>query len=182
MDAVGRERRLKQLQDVEQAIELSLAAQSEAKRVELERYEGELERRKEEQEYVDSIEEDVKWLGWDWGENLFFASDYFETLYGYAVQLIEKGLAFVDSQSQEEIREQRGTLTEPGQNSPYRDRSIEENLDLFQRMRAGEFEDGAHVLRAKIDMASPNMNMRDPTLYRIRHGVIHHQTGEEWCI
>src|SRR5947199_888201 len=123
---------------------------------------------KEDVEYVEAIEEDVKWLGFEW-DGLFFASDYFERLYEFAVDLIRRGLAYVDSLSADEIRAHRGTLTEPGRNSPYRDRSVEENLDLFARMRAGEFEDGASVLRAKIDMASPNMNMRDPTLYRIRH-------------
>jgi glutaminyl-tRNA synthetase len=136
---------------------------------------------KEEVEYVDSITEDVRWLGFDWDDRLFYASDYFHKLCDYAIELIKKGKAYVDSLSADEIREYRGTLTKPGKNSPYRDRSIEENLDLFERMRAGEFEDGAHVLRAKIDMASPNLNMRDPTLYRIRR-VPHHRTGEEWVI
>jgi glutaminyl-tRNA synthetase len=136
---------------------------------------------KEEAEYVESIQEDVRWLGFNWEDRLFYASDYFEQLYQYAVQLIEAGKAYVCSLSADEIRESRGTLTEPGTNSPYRDRSVEENLDLFQRMRAGEFEDGAHVLRAKIDMASPNLIMRDPTLYRIRK-VPHHRTGNDWCI
>ncbi|MFT5405829.1 MAG: glutaminyl-tRNA synthetase [Verrucomicrobiales bacterium] len=136
---------------------------------------------KEDIEYVDSIQEDVRWLGFDWGENLFFASDYFGKLHGFAIQLIEKGKAYVDSLSAEEIREHRGTLTEPGKPSPYRERSVEENLDLFARMRAGEFEEGAHVLRAKIDVASPNMNMRDPTLYRIRKAT-HHRTGDAWCV
>lgn len=136
---------------------------------------------KEEQEYVDSIARDVHWLGFDWQDRLFYASDYFEQLYAFAEQLIEKGLAYVDSLSAEEIREHRGTLTEPGKNSPYRERSIEENMDLFRRMRAGEFKDGEHVLRAKIDMAHPNMVMRDPTLYRIRHAR-HHRTGDKWCI
>jgi glutaminyl-tRNA synthetase len=136
---------------------------------------------KEEAEYVESIQEDVRWLGFNWEDRLFYASDYFEQLYQYAVQLIEAGKAYVCSLSADEIRESRGTLTEPGINSPYRDRSVEENLDLFQRMRAGEFEDGAHVLRAKIDMASPNLIMRDPTLYRIRK-VPHHRTGNDWCI
>jgi glutaminyl-tRNA synthetase len=136
---------------------------------------------KEDIEYVESIQEDVRWLGFDWNSRLFFASDYFEQLYGYAVQLIRLGKAYVDSLSAEEIRDYRGTLTEPGKESPYRNRSVEENLDLFKRMRAGEFEDGAHVLRAKIDMASPNFNMRDPTLYRIRRAV-HHRTGDKWCI
>src|SRR5207244_10431408 len=116
-----------------------------------------------------------------WGDKLFYASDYFERLYQYAVQLIKEGKAYVDSLSADEVREYRGTLTEPGKDSPYRTRSVEENLDLFARMRAAEFADGAHVLRAKIDMASPNVNMRDPTLYRIRHAV-HHRTGSAWCI
>ena len=137
---------------------------------------------KENVEYVDSIQGDVRWLGFDWQERLYYASDYFEQLYGFAVELIEKGKAYVCDLNAEEVRDYRGTLTEPGRESPYRRRSVEENLDLFRRMRNGEFEDGERVLRARIDMASPNMNMRDPTLYRIRHGVIHHQTGEEWCI
>ena len=136
---------------------------------------------KEEVEYVESIKEDVRWLGFHWGDRLFYASDYFEPLYQHAVQLIKAGKAYVCSLSPDEIRESRGTLTEPGRNSPYRDRSVEENLDLFQRMRAGEFRDGDHVLRAKIDMASPNLIMRDPTLYRIRK-VPHHRTGKDWCI
>ena len=136
---------------------------------------------KEEVEYVESIKEDVRWLGFDWGDRLFYASDYFEQLYQYAVQLIKKGKAYVCSLSTEEIRQYRGTLTEPGKESPFRTRSVEENLDLFERMRAGEFEDGTHVLRAKIDMASPNVIMRDPTLYRIRR-VPHHRTGNKWCI
>ena len=119
---------------------------------------------KEETEYVESIQEDVRWLGFDWGKNFFFASDYFDQLHGFAVQLIESGHAYVDSLSAEEIRTYRGTLTEPGKPSPHRDRSLEENLDLFARMAKGEFAEGEHVLRAKIDMASPNMNMRDPTL------------------
>ena len=135
---------------------------------------------KEEVEYVDSIKEDVAWLGFTWDAELY-ASDYFERLYQFAVELIEQGKAYVDSLSAEEIRAYRGTLTEPGKNSPYRDRSVAENLDLFARMRADEFPDGAHVLRAKIDMASPNFNMRDPTLYRIRHAS-HHRTGHTWCI
>ncbi len=137
---------------------------------------------KEDAEYVDAIKRDVRWLGYDWGDREFFASDYFERLYEYAVQLIKQGDAYVCDLSPEQVREYRGTLTEPGRNSPYRDRSVEENLDLFTRMRAGEFPDGAKVLRAKIDMASPNINLRDPAIYRIRHGVIHHQTGNEWCI
>ncbi len=136
---------------------------------------------KEDVEYVDSIREDVRWLGFDWGEHLYFASDYFEKLYDYAVELIQKGKAYVDSLSADEIREYRGTLKEPGRKSPYRNRSVAENLDLFERMKNGEFEDGAHVLRAKTDMASPNLLMRDPTLYRIRK-VSHHRTGNKWCI
>ena len=136
---------------------------------------------KEEIEYVESIKSDVRWLGFDWEDRQFFASDYFDKLYHYAVQLIKSGNAYVDSLSVQEIREYRGTLTEPGRESPYRHRSIEENLDLFTRMRAGEFEDGAHVLRAKIDMASGNMLMRDPALYRIKH-VSHYRTGDKWCI
>ncbi|MBL6927648.1 MAG: glutamine--tRNA ligase/YqeY domain fusion protein [Rhodospirillales bacterium] len=136
---------------------------------------------KEEQEYVDSIQKDVRWLGFDWGDNLFFASDYFDQLYAWAVQLVKAGKAYVDDLSADEIRAHRGTLTEPGKNSPYRDRSIEENLNLFQRMRAGEFEDGARVLRAKIDMASGNMNLRDPVMYRIVHES-HPRTGDAWCI
>jgi len=135
---------------------------------------------KEDVEYVDAIKADVAWLGFKWTE-LLFASDYFERLYQSAVQLIRHGQAYVDSLTADEIRSYRGTLTEPGRNSPYRDRSVEENLDLFARMRAGEFADGLHVLRAKIDMASPNLNMRDPTLYRIRHAS-HHRTGDAWCI
>jgi glutaminyl-tRNA synthetase len=136
---------------------------------------------KEEVEYIESILEDVKWLGFDWGDNLFYASDYFDQLYEFAVQLVKDGKAYVDDLSAEEIRQYRGTLTEPGQESPHRNRSVEENLDLFQRMKAGEFEDGEKVLRAKIDMASPNMNLRDPTLYRVRK-VDHHRTGDKWCI
>jgi glutaminyl-tRNA synthetase len=136
---------------------------------------------KEDVEYVESIESDVRWLGFDWDAREFYASDYFEALYNYAEGLIRDRKAYVDSLSADEIRDYRGTLTEPGRNSPYRDRSVEENLDLFHRMRVGEFPDGAHVLRAKIDMTSPNMNMRDPTLYRIRHAA-HHRTGDLWCI
>ena len=136
---------------------------------------------KEDREYVDAIIEDVRWLGFDWGENLRHASDYFEELYGFAVELIGQGLAYVDDQSAEEIRANRGTLTEPGADSTYRSRSREENLALFERMRAGEFADGTCVLRARIDMASPNINLRDPTLYRIRH-VPHQRTGDAWCI
>jgi glutaminyl-tRNA synthetase len=135
---------------------------------------------KEDVEYVDAIKEDVRWLGFSWNAELY-ASDYFERLYQFAVELIRKGLAYVDSLSADEIRAHRGTLTEPGRNSPYRDRSVAENLDLFTRMRGAEFPDGAHVLRAKIDMGSPNLNMRDPTLYRIRHAA-HHRTGDTWCI
>lgn len=135
---------------------------------------------KEDVEYVDSIQEDVRWLGFQW-DNLFYASDYFETIYQYAEQLIEKGLAYVDSCSTDEIRQMRGSLTQPGTPGPYRDRPVAENLDLFRRMRAGEFPDGAHVLRAKIDLAHRNMNMRDPLLYRIRHAD-HHRTGNKWCI
>ena len=136
---------------------------------------------KEDVEYVDSIKADVRWLGFDWGNREFFASDNFEKLYQYAVYLIKDGNAYVDSLSAEKIREYRGSLTEPGRDSPYRTRSSEENLDLFRRMRAGEFKDGAHVLRAKIDMASPNLNMRDPTIYRIRR-LTHHRTGDQWPI
>jgi glutaminyl-tRNA synthetase len=136
---------------------------------------------KEDVEYVESIQEDVRWLGFEWSGEPRYASDYFETLYGYAVSLIERGKAYVDSLTAEEIRAYRGTLTEPGRPSPYRDRPIDESLDLFRRMRAGEFEDGAHVLRGKIDMASPNITMRDPVLYRIRRAH-HHRTGDAWCI
>jgi glutaminyl-tRNA synthetase len=136
---------------------------------------------KEESEYVKAIQKDVRWLGFDWKEHLYYTSDYFERLYDYAVKLIKKGKAYVDSLSADEIRRYRGTLTEPGQDSPYRNRSAEENLDLFERMRAGEFEDGTHVLRAKIDMAASNLTLRDPTLFRIRH-VRHHRTGNQWCI
>lgn len=135
---------------------------------------------KEDVEYVESIKEDVKWLGFDWDE-LFFASDYFEEMYNRAVLLIKKGLAYVCDLSAEEIREYRGTLTQPGKESPYRNRSVQENLDLFDRMRKGEFQDGEKVLRAKIDMTSPNMNMRDPVIYRIVHAS-HHNTGDKWCI
>jgi glutaminyl-tRNA synthetase len=136
---------------------------------------------KEEVEYVDAIIEDVRWLGFDWEDRLYYASDYFEQLYDFARQLIRTGKAYVDDQTAEEIREHRGTLTEAGTNSPWRERSVAENLDLFQRMRAGEFEDGTRVLRAKIDMAHPNLIMRDPTLYRIRK-TSHHRTGDQWCI
>ncbi|WP_027364446.1 glutamine--tRNA ligase/YqeY domain fusion protein [Desulfotruncus alcoholivorax] len=136
---------------------------------------------KEEVEYVDSIKEDVRWLGFDWGDRLFYASDYFERLYEYAVQLIKAGKAYVCDLSPDEIRLYRGTLTQPGKESPYRSRSVEENLDLFERMRAGEFADGSKVLRAKIDMASPNLNLRDPVIYRIMRAT-HHRTGDKWCI
>jgi len=136
---------------------------------------------KEEQEYIDAIQEDVKWLGFDWGSSAFYASDYFEILYKWAEHLIQNGKAYVDDLSAEEIRAYRGTLTEPGRNSPHRERSVEENLDLFAQMRAGKFEDGTHVLRAKIDMASGNINMRDPVLYRILHAE-HPRTGNDWCI
>ena len=136
---------------------------------------------KEEQEYIDSIIADVRWLGFDWGDRLFYTSDYFEQLYNWAVHLIKEGKAYVDDLTPDEIRSYRGTLKEPGKNSPFREREIDENLDLFQRMRAGEFEDGARVLRAKIDMAAGNMNMRDPVLYRILHAH-HPRTGDAWCI
>jgi len=136
---------------------------------------------KEEDEFVQSILEDVKWLGFNWNKHLYYASDYFERIYEYAVQLIKKGAAYVDDLSGEEIREYRGTLTKPGKESPYRNRSVEENLQLFEKMRAGEFSDGAKVLRAKIDMASQNMNLRDPVMYRILHAE-HHRAGDKWCI
>ncbi len=136
---------------------------------------------KEEQEYVDSIIESVKWLGFDWGTHLYYASNYFDTMYACAEYLITAGHAYVDSLTADEMREYRGTLTEKGKDSPYRTRSAEENLDLFRRMKAGEFPDGAHVLRAKIDMASPNINLRDPAIYRIKHAT-HHNTGDKWCI
>jgi glutaminyl-tRNA synthetase len=136
---------------------------------------------KEDIEYVDSIQQDVRWLGFDWAERMFYASDYFEQMYAFAEQLIQDGYAYVDSLTADEIRDFRGTLTEPGRNSPHRSRSAAESLDLFRRMRAGEFPDGAYVLRASIDMGSPNINMRDPTLYRIRHAT-HHRTGDTWCI
>ena len=135
----------------------------------------------EDVEYVESIQEDVRWLGFSWDDRLYYASDYFEKLYECAETLIRDGKAYVDSQSAEEIRERRGTLKEPGQDSPFRTRSVEENLELFRGMRAGSFPDGAHVLRACIDMASPNINMRDPILYRIRRAH-HHRTGDRWCI
>lgn len=136
---------------------------------------------KESQEYIDAIQRDVRWLGFQWKGNIRYASDYFDVLHDYAVELIKRGKAYVDSQSAEEMRQNRGTLSEPGKNSPYRDRSVEENLDLFARMRAGEFDEGSCILRAKIDMSSGNINMRDPALYRIRKAH-HHQTGDKWCI
>jgi glutaminyl-tRNA synthetase len=135
----------------------------------------------EEARYVDSIQKDVHWLGWDWGEHLYYASDYFEKMYEYAVHLIKKNLAYVCDLTAEQVNEYRGTLTSPGKDSPYRNRSVEENLDLFRRMRYGEFEDGSRVLRAKIDMKSPNLNMRDPVMYRVLHAD-HHRTGGKWCI
>ena len=135
----------------------------------------------EEQEYVDAIQEDIRWLGWDWTGGMFFASDYFEQMYEFALQLIDAGKAYVDDLTAEEIREYRGTMSEAGRNSPHRDRSVEENRDLFERMKAGEFPDGTRVLRAKIDMSSPNFNMRDPVMYRILHAV-HPHRGDEWCI
>ncbi len=136
---------------------------------------------KEEDEYVEAIKEDVAWLGFDWGEHLYFASDYFAQLYLWAVQLIKAGKAYVESQTAEQVRENRGTLTRPGVDSPYRTRSVEENLELFEQMKNGDFPDGTHILRAKIDMSSPNMNLRDPALYRILHAH-HHRTGDTWCI
>ena len=136
---------------------------------------------KEEVEYVDSIQEDVRWLGFDWEDRLFYASDYFDQLHAYAVQLIQTGHAYVDSLSPEQIREHRGTLTEPGKESPYRNRTVEDNLDLFERMRSGDFKEGEAVLRAKIDMAAPNLNMRDPVIYRVMHAT-HHRSGDAWCI
>ena len=136
---------------------------------------------KEEQEYVDSIKEDIRWLGFDWEVREYFASDYFDKLFEYAVELIKKGVAYIDSSTSEEIRDQRGTPIQPGKESPFRNRSVDENLDLFQRMKKGEFGEGAHVLRAKIDMSSPNMNLRDPIMYRILHKT-HHRTGDKWCI
>jgi glutaminyl-tRNA synthetase len=136
---------------------------------------------KEEVEYVESIKDDIRWLGYDWEDREYYASDYFDTLYGYAIQLIKSGKAYVDDLSADEIREHRGTLTKPGMESPYRNRSIEENLDLFQRMKDGEFPDGTRTLRAKIDMSSGNLNMRDPVMYRILHAT-HHRTGDDWCI
>jgi glutaminyl-tRNA synthetase len=136
---------------------------------------------KEEVEYVESIKEDVRWLGFDWGDREFYASDYFEQLYQFALQLIKSCKAYVCDLDADQMREYRGTLTEPGKNSPYRDRSVDENLGLFQRMRAGEFADGSRTLRAKIDMASPNINMRDPVMYRVLRST-HHRTGDRWCI
>jgi glutaminyl-tRNA synthetase len=136
---------------------------------------------KEEDEYVEAIKQDVAWLGFDWGEQPLFASDYFAQLYRWAIKLIEKGKAYVDSQNAEEMRANRGTLTQAGMDSPYRDRSVEENLQLFEKMKNGDFADGSHILRAKIDMASPNMNLRDPAMYRILHAQ-HHRTGDKWCI
>jgi glutaminyl-tRNA synthetase len=136
---------------------------------------------REEQEYIDAIEADVRWLGFDWGEHLYFASDYFDQLHAWAVHLVRAGKAYVDDLSADEIREHRGTLTEPGRNSPFRDRPVDENLDLFERMRRGEFPDGARVLRARIDMAAPNINLRDPVLYRIVHAA-HPRTGDAWCV
>lgn len=137
---------------------------------------------KESIQFVESIIEDVRWLGFTWGARAYYASDYFEKLYGLALELIDQGLAYVDDLPADTVRNLRGTLTEPGHASPYRERAVAENRDLFQRMKVGEFSDGSRVLRAKIDMASPNINMRDPVLYRIRHGVVHHQTGAEWCL
>ncbi len=136
---------------------------------------------KEDIEYIEAIKKDIKWLGFDWGEHLYFASDYFEKMYQYAIELIKKGKAYVDSHSADQIREYRGTLTAPGKNSPYRDRSIEENLELIEKMKNGEFPDGAHVLRAKIDMSSPNINLRDPVMYRIQH-TDHYRQGDKWCL
>ena len=135
---------------------------------------------KEETEYVESIQEDVRWLGYEW-DHLFYASDYFDQLYLWAIKLIKAGKAYVDDLTADQIREYRGTLTQPGKDSPYRNRSVEENLNLFERMKAGEFPDGSRVLRAKIDMSSPNLNMRDPVMYRILHAE-HHRTGDKWCI
>ncbi len=136
---------------------------------------------KEEQEYIDAIQEDLRWLGVNWGEHIYYTSDYFEKIYNFALKLIRKGLAYVDDLSADAIRTYRGTLTKPGKNSPYRERSIEENLELFEKMRAGEFKDGEKTLRAKIDMSHPNINMRDPVMYRIKHAV-HPRTGDKWCI
>jgi glutaminyl-tRNA synthetase len=136
---------------------------------------------KEDVEYVESIQEDVKWLGFSWDDRMFYASDYFERIYEYALKIIKEGKAYVCDLSADEIRGYRGTLTEPGKESPFRSRSVEENLDLFERMKSGEFQDGSRVLRAKIDMASPNLNMRDPVMYRILRAN-HHRTGDTWCI
>ncbi|MEE3157316.1 MAG: glutamate--tRNA ligase family protein, partial [Pseudomonadota bacterium] len=136
---------------------------------------------KEEQEYIDAIKADVEWLGFEWGGDVRYASDYFDQLHAWAIELIKAGKAYVCELTPEQAREYRGTLTEPGKNSPFRERSVDENLDQFQRMTAGEFADGAKVLRAKIDMAAPNMNLRDPIIYRIRHAH-HHQTGDKWCV
>ena len=136
---------------------------------------------REDTEYVESIQEDLKWMGFDWGDGLYFASDYFDQLYDYAVELIQQGKAYVCDLSPQEIRDYRGTVTQPGKNSPYRDRTVSENLDLFARMKNGDFPDGACTLRAKADMASPNMNMRDPVMYRIKH-TSHHRTGDKWCM
>ncbi|RLB72605.1 MAG: glutamine--tRNA ligase, partial [Deltaproteobacteria bacterium] len=136
---------------------------------------------KEEDEYVEAIKEDVSWLGFDWGDHLYFASDYFDQLYLWAVQLIKAGKAYVDSQTVEQMRETRGTLTQAGVDSPFRNRTIKENLELFEKMKNGDFPDGTHILRAKIDMSSPNMNLRDPAMYRILHAH-HHRTGDKWCI
>jgi glutaminyl-tRNA synthetase len=137
---------------------------------------------KEDLEYVDAIKEDIRWLGFDWGDREYYASDYFDELYDWAIKLIKRGVAYIDDLSADEIREYRGTLTKPGRNSPYRDRPVDENLDLFERMKNGEFPDGTRVLRAKIDMTSGNMNMRDPVMYRILHEPPHHRTGDKWCI
>jgi glutaminyl-tRNA synthetase len=136
---------------------------------------------KEEAEYIEAIKQNVRWLGFDWQDRLFYASDYFEQMYEYAVRLIKAGKAYVCDLTPDQIREYRGTLTEPGKNSPYRDRSVNENLDLFERMRTGEFPDGSRTLRAKIDMAHPNLNLRDPVMYRILHAT-HPRTGDKWCI
>ena len=136
---------------------------------------------KEEEEYIESIKEDVRWLGFDWADRMYYASDYFDKLYEFALTLIRAGRAYVDDLTADEIREYRGTLTAPGKDSPYRNRSVEENLDLFEHMTKGEFKDGEKVLRAKIDMASANLNMRDPVMYRILHAS-HHRTGDKWCI
>ena len=139
------------------------------------------EKNPEDVEYEDSIADSVRWLGYDWGTHRYHASDYYDALYEFAEWFVEQGLAYVDSQTADEVRATRGTLTQPGKAGPYRDRSVAENLDLLRRMRAGEFPDGAHVLRLKIDMASPNLNLRDPPIYRIRHAN-HHRTGDRWCI